>query len=256
MLLFFYRRRVSGLEKEKRTQQEFSARLMESQENERKRIAGELHDSLGQNLLVIRNRALLGLKDHAISEQARNQLDQISSVATQAINEVREIAYDLRPYQLDRLGLTKAITSITSELVTSVQFSMNVDHIDGEVEKDLAIHVYRIVQEGINNILKHADATEAQVVIRVEPGNLRITISDNGKGMPRGSPGAADDRHAHQLDESYRRQDGQGFGLVGITERAKVLKGTVEVEATPGKGTTLTLVIPRSGRGHQNKHKE
>ncbi|MBM2841898.1 MAG: response regulator receiver protein [Bacteroidetes bacterium] len=238
-LFLFYRRRVYAYEKDKRTQQEFSLRLMESQENERKRIAGELHDSLGQNLLVIRNRALLGLKDAELSKQARDQLDLISSVATQAIDEVREISYDLRPYQLDRLGLTKAITSITSGLATSIQFSMSVAPIDEEVGKDMAIHVYRIVQEGINNILKHAAATEAQVVIRVEKKNIRITISDNGKGVPQESSGNTDGRRA-------RLPDGQGFGLVGITERAKVLNGTVAMESTPGKGTTLAVIIPRS----------
>ncbi len=233
-LFILYRQHVRRLEKEKRIQQEFSARLMESQENERKRIAGELHDSLGQNLLVIRNRALLGLKDDALSPHARNQLDQISAVASQSINEVREIAYDLRPYQLDRLGLTKAVASITSALATSVKFSMSIDPIDEEVGNDHAIHVYRIVQEGINNILKHSAATEARVAIRVEGSTLRITISENGKGMP---------------TESTSGSEGQrGLGLVGITERAKVLNGTVAIESTPGQGTILTVLIPRAKR--------
>ena len=236
-----YRRRITTLKREQRSQQEFSQRLLESQENERKRIAGELHDSLGQDLLVIRNRALLGLKDGALSKHVHDQLDQISSVATQAIDGVREISYDLRPYQLDRLGLTKAITSIVSGLddSSSIRFSMDVDPIDEEIRKDQAIHVYRIVQEGINNILKHAGANEAQVVIRVEVDNIRMTISDNGKGMPSPpSPG---------LDgaEGRRSRDGQGFGLVGITERAKVLNGSATVESTPGKGTTLMVIIPR-----------
>ncbi len=230
-LVLFYRRRVQGLEKEKRVQQEFSMRLMESQENERKRIAGELHDSLGQNLLVIRNRALLGLKDTELSKQARDQLNQISSVATQAIDEVRAISYDLRPYQLDRLGLTKAIRSITSGLASSVQFSMHVDSIDDEVGKDQAIHVYRIVQEGINNILKHADATEASVVVHLEEDNIRIAIVDNGKGT----------RSEAQDDKNGRH----GFGLIGISERAKVMNGTMTMESTPNKGTKLAVLIPR-----------
>jgi signal transduction histidine kinase/streptogramin lyase len=229
-LFLLYRRRVQGLEKEKRVQQEFSNRLMESQENERKRIAGELHDSLGQNLLVIRNRALLGLKDTELSKQTRDQLDQISSVSTQAIDEVRSISYDLRPYQLDRLGLTKAIRSITSGLPSSVQFSMDIDPVDDEVGKDQAIHVYRIVQEGINNILKHSGATEAGVVIRIEGNVIRISISDNGKGMV----------HSSSPDSSGKR----GFGLVGIGERAKVLNGTMVIDSLPERGTTLTISIP------------
>ena len=226
-----YRRRVRVLQDEKRKQQEISTRLISSQENERKRIAGELHDSLGQNLLVIRNRALMGLKDTGLSIQARDQFDQISSVATQAIDEVRGISYGLRPYQLDRLGLTKAIGSITSGLAAPVRFSVNVDPIDDEVSKDHAIHVYRIVQEGINNILKHAEATEAQVDLRVEASNIRIMISDNGKGTRVDHPGNANPRG--------------GLGLDGISERTKILNGTMSVDSKPGQGTTLTVVIPR-----------
>ena len=109
-LTVFYRRRLRRWQRERQMQQQFSLKVMESQENERKRIAGELHDSLGQDLLVIRNRALLGLRDSALSAHARDQLNQISAVAAQAISGVREIAHDLRPYQLDRLGLTKAVT--------------------------------------------------------------------------------------------------------------------------------------------------
>ena len=226
-----YRTRVRILEDEKRTQQEFSTRLISSQENERKRIAGELHDSLGQNLLVIRNRALMGLKDTGLSIQARDQFDQISSVATQAIDEVRGISYGLRPYQLDRLGLTKAIGSITSGLAAPVRFSMNVEPIDDEVTTEHAIHVYRIVQEGINNILKHARATEAQVSVRVESDTIRITISDNGKGT--------------RLEQPGTTNSPGGLGLAGISERAKILNGIMSVESKPGEGTTLTVVIPR-----------
>ena len=157
--------------------------------------------------------------------------DQISSVATQAIDGVREISYNLRPYQLDRLGLTKAITSITSGLATPVQFSSDIDPIDDRVDKDQAIHVYRIVQEGINNILKHSGATEASVVVRIEGNVIRITISDNGKGMV----------HSSDLPMRVSRR---GFGLVGIGERAKVLGGILAIDSTPGQGTRLTITVP------------
>lgn len=111
---------------------------------------------------------------------------------------------------------------------------MDVDPIDDEVGKDQAIHVFRIVQEGINNILKHADATEAGVVARVEGNNIRIAIIDNGKGTRSEAQDDKDGRH--------------GFGLVGISERAKVMNGAMTMESTPGKGTTLTVIIPRLER--------
>jgi signal transduction histidine kinase len=234
-LFLFYRRRIRGLEQERRTQEAYSLRLIESQENERKRIASELHDSLGQDLLVIRNRALLGLKDSALSEHARDQLDQISAVAAQAISGVREIAHDLRPYQLDRLGLTKAVTSLVSAAAeaASVRFHVAIDAIDDEISKGQDIHIYRIVQEGVNNILKHARATEASLTIHKEARDIKILISDNGQGI---APGM-------DMESGI----GRGLGLTGITERARVLGGTATLTAIPGAGTTLTVVVPRKG---------
>jgi signal transduction histidine kinase/ligand-binding sensor domain-containing protein len=227
---FLYRRRVRGYERERRVQQEFSLLLMESQELERKRIAGELHDSLGQDLLVIRNRALVGLTDSALTGHTHDQLQVISSVATKAIDGVREIAYDLRPYQLDRLGLTKAILAITRDLAGPIHFDIDVDPVDDVVARGNAIHVYRIVQEGINNILKHAEATNGWVTIRHTMKSLSIIIRDDGKGMP---VGTANNPAGHQ-----------GLGLPGITERAKALGGAVTITSSPGAGTTLTILIP------------
>ncbi len=228
IVMFTFHRRLERLKREKRLQEEFSRRLIESQENERKRIAGELHDSLGQDLLVIRNRALLGLKED-LPDSAHDQLDQISAVASQAINDVRAISYNLRPYQLDRLGLTKAISSIASALDHScpVRFNMDLEPIDDAISKEHAIHVYRIVQEGINNILKHAGATDATVTLGVVDSTVRLTIKDNGRGFTR-EPGNVPG----------------GFGLVGISERARVLGGTATVESAAGSGTTLVVVIP------------
>jgi signal transduction histidine kinase/ligand-binding sensor domain-containing protein len=232
-LLFLYRLRVRSLEKEKLMQQEFSKRLMESQENERKRIAGELHDSLGQDLLVVRNRALLGLKEETMSEHVRSQLDQINAVATQALNNVREISHDLRPYQLDRLGLAKAIKALAPGVAgsSSIQIALDIGPIDEAIGKDRAIHIYRIVQEGINNILKHSEATSATVKVHAAEHDIRMEISDNGKGMP---PGRSDGR--------------AGFGLIGITERVNALKGKVAIDSKTGRGTTITVVLPREGK--------
>src|SRR5262249_45910210 len=106
-----YYRRVSHLKKEKLIQQEVARRLIESQESERKRIAAELHDSLGQNLLIIKNHALLALDSDGDRERLLDQLQQISDATSQSITEVRGIAHNLRPYLLDKLGLTKGLQS-------------------------------------------------------------------------------------------------------------------------------------------------
>jgi ligand-binding sensor domain-containing protein/signal transduction histidine kinase len=162
-----YYRRVKQLKKEKQLQIDFSLRLIQSQEEERKRIASELHDSIGQNLLVIKNLALL-------NKNKDDQFDEISKVAGDAIDDVRRISYNLHPYQLERLGLTKAITSMFNNIqhISQIKFLIDIDNVDGLFNKEKEINIYRIVQECVNNIIKHSEAREAKVVIKSSEENL------------------------------------------------------------------------------------
>jgi signal transduction histidine kinase len=123
----------------------FSRQLLDSMETERKRIASELHDSIGQELLIIKNRALLALADLKDRKIVREQLNEISNTASQALQETQEITYNLRPYQIDKLGLTKAIESIIkrAERTTATVLISDVDPIDNLVPKEMEIHVYR-----------------------------------------------------------------------------------------------------------------
>ena len=181
--LIFYKRRISQLKKERGLQQAFSRQLIASQEQERKRIAAELHDSLGQRLVVIKNLALIFLnlkKDQADEFQ---QIEDISAEASQAIGEVKEISYNLRPYQLDRIGLTKAIEAIvrTAQAASTIEFSAEIDDIDNYFPKDTEINFYRIVQECVNNAVKHSEASKAFVKIKHSGDNLELEISDNAQ---------------------------------------------------------------------------
>src|SRR6185369_11570406 len=134
---------------------------------ERKRIAGELHDSLGQNLLVMKNRAMLGTMKSDENSELKEQFDLISSSASQALIEVRQIAYNLRPYQLEQLGLTQTIDAMieNAAAATSTQFITNIAPIDGLFSEEAEINVYRIIQECINNVIKHSKATEVRIDI-------------------------------------------------------------------------------------------
>ncbi len=107
--------------------------MIESQEGERKRIAGELHDGLGQRLVVIKNLALEVANSPPRNGKAREQIEEISAEASQAIGEVKDISYNLRPYQLDRIGLTKAIEAIvrTAQSASEIIFKAEIDDIDG-----------------------------------------------------------------------------------------------------------------------------
>ncbi|MBR9974568.1 MAG: tetratricopeptide repeat protein [Bacteroidetes bacterium] len=220
--------------REKNLQKMLSRRLIESQEQERKRIAGELHDSLGQGLLVIRNRAFMAKEHVADAGKLEEQLDIIAETAGNTLNEVRQISRALRPYQLDRFGLTASITGLTDTLseVSSIHFVSEIDAVDGLFSAADEINVFRILQEAVTNILKHADATEASIRLRHDNGQVSLLITDNGRGF----------------DVSTLRNGGTmehaGLGLQSMFERVRILNGEIEVESGAGQGTTFTLHFP------------
>jgi ligand-binding sensor domain-containing protein/signal transduction histidine kinase len=231
-----FRYRVTQLERRQAAQQTFARELLASQEAERKRIAAELHDSLGQNLLIIKNRALLNavaLPDEA----ARTQFTEISDAVAQTIDEVRTISHDLRPPHLDQLGLRTALQAMIEKVAASspIKFTHALDDCDGHFAPGDDITLYRIVQECLNNILKHSGATEVQLMLRVHANRVLLTIRDNGCGF-------ASEGDAHV-----------GMGLQGIAERARILGGTQTIYSMPGQGTTVTVRIELKEKTNNGK---
>jgi signal transduction histidine kinase/ligand-binding sensor domain-containing protein len=231
-----FKYRLRQLEHRQALQQAFARQLMESQETERRRIAAELHDSLGQNLLVIRNRALLG-KLTPQDERLKAEFDEISAVASQTLEEIRSIAQNLRPSHLDQLGLRTSLEAMLDKLAEScaIRFTSEIDDVDGLFAPEDEITLYRIVQEGLNNVIKHSQATEAHVAVRRRGRELTFTIQDNGRGFA--------------LNAS-RPAIGGGFGLTGLAERVRMLGGTHTIESALGRGTrvTITLDVPEPGQ--------
>jgi signal transduction histidine kinase/ligand-binding sensor domain-containing protein len=230
IILAVFNLRIKNLKKIHAAQEEFSRKLLESQENERQRIAAELHDSLGQDLLIIKNWAVIGMKNGADS---KIQFAEISETASAAIDEVREIAYNLRPYHLDELGLTKAIEAMCGRVSHSsgIDFNCSIDNLDDFFPTDAEINFYRIAQECVNNIVKHSGASEAEIRIkRSADGSLLLSIWDNGKGF---------DADLAAL----KRASQSGFGLAGINERARILGGKLVINSGPGEGTTVKLTF-------------
>jgi signal transduction histidine kinase len=209
--------------------------LIESQETERKRIAAELHDSLGQSLLIIKNRAALGLDSPQDPGTAAGQLDEINALASQAINEVRTIAYNLRPLHLERLGLAAVIEEMIekAEGASGIRFFADIPPLDGLFSKEEEINFYRVIQESVNNIIKHSQATKANVEVRIESGQIHISVSDNGRGF--------------MADPQPGETAPQGMGLTGIAERVRMLGGAHTVNSAPGQGTTVSISIPAPG---------
>lgn len=211
--------------------------MLAEQERDRKRIAAGLHDSLGQNLILIKNRAELGLKALMEGGDVARQLKEISAVASQSLAETREIAYDLRPHHLDSLGLTKALKAMINHTAgaASLKLALELDPMDGGLEPDLEIHLYRIVQECLTNIVKHATASEIKIAMTKTADRLRVRIQDDGCGL-RVTP------------EPHEAAYGAGFGLMAIAERVRLLRGWHRWDSAPDQGTTLTIEIPLGRR--------
>ncbi|HYV10191.1 MAG TPA: two-component regulator propeller domain-containing protein [Pyrinomonadaceae bacterium] len=220
------------------TQQAFARQLIESQEQERKRIAAELHDSLGQNLLIVKNRAQLGQLAAQGVPEFLEEFDWIVNSASQSIEEVRQIAQNLRPYHLDRLGLTKALEVMIEKVAatTRIRFVSELVPLDYLFDKDDAITLYRVFQESLNNIIKHANASEVHIGIERLTESITLTIHDNGRGF---SP----------VDAVAKLS---GFGLVGIAERVRMLQGEWQINSKPGQGTTVTIRLPITTKDKHN----
>ncbi len=229
--------RISKLRYEKEIQEAFAGQLIEEQENDRKRIAAELHDGLGQSLLIIKNRAFLGEKvaekeinsDEKL-ELAHEQFGEISESATEALEQVREIAYYLRPSQLERLGLTSSIEEMIERVSDSsnIEFEVEMEDLDGVFSKQNEINFYRIIQESLNNIIKHSGAKFAKIKITKSENGVNLIIKDNGKGFV--------------MDETAEKKS-KGLGLKGMSERARLLGGTYSIKSTRDVGTTVVVKI-------------
>ncbi len=229
MVTLAFRYRIQQLQRAQRAQQQFSQQLIESQEAERKRIAGELHDSLGQNLIVIKNWATLGKTFTEPDAPVREQLDEISTTAVQSLNDVRSIIHNLRPYQLDTIGLSKTLRFMIEQVsaASGLQFQSEIAALDNLFAPEAEVIIFRIVQECVNNIVKHAQSTEVKFWCRIANGNLQMTIADNGRGLA----------NSHSPQSS-------GLGLTGLRERVRILGGTDKMQSAAGQGTTHFFTIP------------
>jgi two-component system NarL family sensor kinase len=148
-----------------------------------------------------------------------------------AIGEVREIAHNLRPYELDRLGLVAALESMIERVSdsSSIEVSKNLDLTTGVLSSEAETSIYRIIQEALNNVVTHSFATEARVEIQRDGNQLAIRVQDNGIGIPANGQ-SNDNRPA-------------GFGLAGIAERVRALGGTFVIDSAAGQGTRLNISL-------------
>lgn len=225
ILYAIYQYRNWYFARQKSVQEEFSRKLLNAQETERRRIAAEIHDNLGQQLLVIKNWTSFSLSKLSKRSNIREQLLQIDETATQALGEVRSMAKNLSPYHLDKIGLTNTIRFMVKQVADSceIDFHTQMTDVNGVLPKEDEINFYRIVQESVNNIIRHSQATRAEVIVEQSKNTLKLTVSDNGIGF-------------RQEEDNYQKM---GLGLNGMRERTKMSGGEFSIQSAPGKGTKV-----------------
>jgi PAS domain S-box-containing protein len=223
--------RDESIAREAQARADYTFQLIASQEAERMRIARELHDGLSQNLLLIKNRAQLQMAGAKLPEEVHEELQGISNIASQAIAEVRQIARDLHPHQLDLLGLTRALRALieNADESSAIDISGKFDSADDLFPREAATNIYRIVQESLNNILKHSHAKTARITLERDVHEVQLRIDDDGCGFKAGRNGS-----------------GKGLGLKNIAERVRMLGGKLKLDSQPGNGTRIEITIPIS----------
>jgi len=209
--------------------------LMQAQEQERQMISCELHDSIAQNLSTLKIGCELIFDDQpAISHELKMKMGKYSDLIDQTIASVRNLAYDLRPPVLDEMGLVRALETYCEEF--SENNGLKVEFQSAGIHKltfdsNTEIHLYRLVQEGLNNIRKHAHATRATIKMVGASPNIILRIQDDGKGF---------DVKACQLKSDKEKR----MGLQSMRERVKLLQGRMTIQSRPMKGTRILITYP------------
>ncbi len=210
----------------------YAIHMIEAQEEERKRIARELHDEASQNVVVIKRK--LDALSHRVAETSTAaELEAISELAGQTVAGMRRFSRDLRPPTLDELGLTSALEQLLVEVREGSAISAELE-IEGQarrlpIETELAI--FRIAQAAVHNVELHAAASSVTVQVRFDPTLIRMEVRDDGRGFP--------------ASRDMRRLTEQGkLGLIGMHERAQLVGGRVLVDSRPGAGTAIILEVP------------
>jgi len=208
------------------------SRLLTIQDDERQRIARDLHDNIGQHVTALRLK--LAAIGSGTEEQVRDRVDAAERIVGQLDRELDFIARALRPAALD-LGVATAVRQFVREWSETHGIAADF-HAAGFTEARLPptseTHLYRVTQEALNNIYKHAEATRVSVILENRGRDVVLIVEDDGRGFdPDGSRGGAV----------------AGLGLVSMRERAQIIGGSLDVESEPGKGTTIFLRIPQPG---------
>ena len=213
--------------------QDMALSIIKAQEAERKRVAREIHDGPAQSMANIVMRAEFCLKLLDMNpEKVRDELISLQNIVRISLMDVRKIIFDLRPMVLDDLGLAPAIKRYLSNY--KEQYGLQVEFLffgqQVRLESSVEVALFRIVQEIVSNIHKHANAKNSVVKIEVLNNRINIQVRDDGKGF--------------NLDKVMKNKEREGYGLIGMQERVQLLNGDFKIVTAPGKGTSISISVP------------
>lgn len=205
--------------------------ILEGQERERRKIARELHDGLGQMLTALKFN-IQGIKPASTVEEQK-YIDGIKNMLQDTILEVRRISFDLMPSVLNDFGLGAALQHLSERFSINGHRNVSIEFVGvkdiGRFEKNIEINTYRIIQEALNNAIKYAEASNIVLDLQFEAGRIRFSVQDNGKGF---------------APQDKRKTDGSGRGMTNIRERVSLLNGNLIFNSIIEEGTTITVEIP------------
>ncbi len=214
-------------------QQELAAKsILEAEEKERSRIAKDLHDGVGQMMSAARMNLSSFYNQLQVKNNSEDQsLLNIIQLVDDSCKEVRAVSHSMMPAALLSKGLPDAVDELVSKINgTALQVHFHSEGFDTRLDSNTETIVYRVIQECVNNTIKHAEATELDIALICETDIISVTIEDNGKGFSY--------NHSHEEEE--------GIGLKNIRSRIQFLKGTVDFDTAPGRGTLVAIHIPRN----------
>jgi len=212
----------------------YARRITQAQENERRRIARELHDDTIQSLIVLSRRLeAMATSGERLPEAAAQRIRELQELTGDVIQRVRRFSQDLRPSILDDLGLLPTLEELTADLnrQTGLQAEFRVLGAKRRLSSEVELALFRIAQEALSNVRKHAQATRVITTVELTDSAVRMTVQDDGKGF---KPPVLTE-HLAAMGK---------LGLVGMYERARLLGGTLVVESEPGRGTKVIVNVP------------
>jgi len=232
-------RAEEALRRSREELQQLSDSILAAREEEKRRIARELHDDLGQRLSALKmDMAMLGtdVKEGRPVEEVLEEIESMNGVIDETVASVRRIASDLRPALLDELGMLPAIEWLANDFAGRYGLAVTVEGEDAEVPEQTAIAVFRIAQEALNNVVRHAQARAVRIHLGCEDGQIDLQVQDDGVGWT-----GLDRQAIANANGNARRHS---LGLLGIRERTRLLGGSVVIDTAPGRGFRLHVRIP------------